>query len=114
MHLKSAGAIESLSDLKCALDQEGRFLQEVDELLSLSRADGSWLAELDKYARHLFVSPQKQKEKKALPDENHIAIVDLASEDQSQVGIISSAMVELWLSEFCALIERHRETSAEF
>lgn len=114
VHLKNVAAIESLSDLKSALEQGGRFLLEVDELLNLSLADGSWLAELNRYAEYLFASPQKQKEQKAFVDDNQIAIVDLTSVDEFQAFILNQVTVELWLTEFCALVMRHRETGAEF
>ena len=103
--LKGASAIADEPELIAAFASAHKHPAEAEELLSLQGDASSWLARLQAYYQSLWSQP---KPAKTPADENFISLVEV------EVELVDVATLQHWLEEFVYLIQRQRETSAEF
>ena len=114
--VKSTSAIDSITDLANMLDSKGFNPSEVTELTRLKEEAGSWLNLLLAQKRLLFQSPERQKEKKAFPanKEAMLELVNAIEISEPEPLLLSHQLLSEWLACFREMLERHRDTYAEY
>lgn len=103
--LKATSSITDESQLVAAFALAHRHPAEADELALLKSDANSWLAELHAYYQSLWSQPKPAKNQ---ADDNFINLVEV------DVESVTISTLCRWLDEFVRLIQRQRETSAEF
>jgi hypothetical protein len=120
--LKNTHTINSVDELIKSLASVGKVASEAEELHALLRAQESWLAQLQLYYQALFISPEKPIEKKAFPvaepTDNLINLIEVNEICQvdplEQLKQLTPELLSAWLNQFQLLIDRQRDTSAEY
>lgn len=112
LQVKSSASIKSEGDLVGALTELGKTSSEADELLTLSIKDGSWLANLYRSYEQQWVMTAKPSATRVSTDENLIGAV--AIDQNSEVIEASVTNVAIWYNALVDVIQRQRETCAEY
>jgi hypothetical protein len=112
--IKNSTALNTEADLMAAFLAAKKHPVEVEELLVLRSKRNSWLGQLHRFYESLWGIPKTVAAITAseASSEGLIKLVDIESDPES-VDLDLEAVVS-WLKEFVALVERQRETSAEF
>jgi hypothetical protein len=114
MRLKNLTDLESVNQLSERMAAQDRYSSEVEELLGLANDSGSWLARLLGAYERLSKSPTPIVEPKAfVQSELGIPLIDITAELPAAELMDLARMQEL-ASLFTALIQRQRETTAEY
>lgn len=103
--LKNSASLRNESQLIEALEAAHKHPAEAEELVALRQGANTWLAQLHTHYLSLWIQP---KPVKASADGNLIGLVEVEAEP------VDLAKVRLWFASFISLVQRQRETSAEF
>lgn len=104
-------AINNEVDLHDALGQLDKSPTEATELQNLAARPHSWLWQLLASHRHCWQGAIETPTPSPRPMGEQIAMVDL---DRDKSPVATPEKLQHWYDELTDLIERHRETSAEY
>jgi hypothetical protein len=110
--IKQLASIKCEQDLIATLGELGRTSSEVDELLQLRADETSWLAKLFRSYESQSALPLPTAQIATPKAENLISLVEV--NDASTELEVTPERVTLWQQDFVGLIQRQRETSAEY
>lgn len=107
--LKNAIGLRTEADLIKAFESAKKYPAEAGELAGLRAEPGSWLSQLQRYYDSLWQMPVIASQSS---EDNLISLVDVDSlQNQPPVTL---ALAAHWHKAFVALVQRQRDTSAEF
>lgn len=110
--IKQLSLIKSEQDLIAVFSEQGKTSSEIDELLQLKADRTSWLARLFNSFEQQSALPHPSVQIAPASDENLISLVEI-NESSNEVAANLGDLAQ-WQQQFIALIQRQRETSAEY
>ncbi len=112
--VKNLALINNIEQLIIALNAIDKSPSEAAEIAMLEAEAESWLASLLSYYDLLQQSPVAVKEAKAFPSDGLIQVVDLTETPSTSASPLTTHHITAALNSFRHLIQRQRETSAEY
>lgn len=112
LRVKSSGSVKAERDLVGALTEIGKTSSEADELLALRIKDDSWLANLYRSYEQQWAMTAKPSASRAATDENLIGAVAIDQSLETTEASVTNVM--LWYNALVDVIQRQRETCAEY
>lgn len=112
--VKNLALINNIEQLISALNAIDKSPSEAAEIAMLEAQAESWLASLLSYYDLLQQSPVAVKEAKAFPSDGLIQVVDLTEMPSTSASPLTTHDITATLNSFRNLIQRQRETSAEY
>lgn len=112
-HLKSVSGFASEEELINAFVAAKKYPVEASELLSLRDQKGSWLWQLQEHYNSLWVPPRLVSTAE-IDHEHNSNLINLVEIGAEGLPVFDPSKLNQWLGEFIGLVQRHRQTSAEF
>lgn len=112
--VKNLASIDNIQQLINALAAIDKTPSEATELVTLEAAAGSWLAQLLVYFDSLQQSPAVVKEPKAFASDLLIPVVNISDTPSAPSAAPTAEGLREAMDNFRQLIQRQRETSAEY
>ena len=106
--LKGGPSCRTEVDVIKIFEESKKYPAEALELLELKKEPFSWLCQLENYYESLWGPTLLKQPSNTV---NAIALVDLDAQTHREIGLETA---KCWVGEFVALVQRQRETSAEF
>lgn len=110
--IKQLSLIKNERDLIAVFSEQGKTSSEIDELVQLKADSTSWLSRLFNSFERQSALPNPSVQVAPAKDENLISLFEV-NEDSVEVSTSLDDLAQ-WLQQFIALIQRQRETSAEY
>lgn len=113
--LKHSGSIRTEADLSAAFHSAKKHPVEAEELLALRQNSNSWVAQMHSYYESLWAVPVSISAVVSVEQQEDSLMIQAVNIDPGlAICEVDIPLILSWQRDFVALVQRQRETSAEF